>query len=303
MTISIIRNSYSGLASAATVAAMLWSWPVLAQDDAGASPHWNERSCEACHVDSAPTDGVVNLQAADAEALCETCHGSRGEALPCRHASGIPAGESNIAESLAGSLKNGQVVCTTCHDIVFQCERPKKHYSLQNPGFLRDRTSHASSDYCLKCHDVSGIEKLTPHAGVAGSPPRPTCPLCHTQIPSSGPDGKLLVEFNMGNDLDEVCLGCHTVNPHPRGMSFGAPRDEEGWVHLVKPSENILDKIRQSQAETGIGLPLHPQTGEVICATCHNPHDFKIGGEHGSAARDTRHRLRINDICQACHEN
>lgn len=294
MTISTTR--------AAALAVFLGGVLVFLSANAQESPHWNKNTCQTCHVESAPAAGTAALNEPDTEALCESCHGSRGNARPCRHASGIPAGGIAIAASLQGSLKDGQVVCSTCHDIVFQCERPKLHFSLQNPGFLRDRTSHESSDYCLKCHDVSVIEKLNPHAGVAGSPPGPACPLCHTRIPESVAGGQLRVEFNMGNNLDDMCLGCHAVDPHPRGMSFGASRGEEGWVHLVKPSEKVLAKIRQSQAETGIGLPLHPQTGEVFCATCHNPHDFKIGGEHGSELRDTRHRLRIDNICQACHE-
>ena len=294
MTTSITNPVLSGL----TLICLLL--PLLA--DAQDSPHWNTNTCQACHVEAAPAAGNATLSEPDTEALCESCHGSRGNALPCRHASGIPAGDIAIAESLQGSLKNGQVVCSTCHDIVFQCERPKIQFSLQNPGFLRDRTSHESSDYCLKCHDVSAIEKLTPHAGVAGSPPGPTCPLCHVGIPETGSNGELLVEFNMGNNLNNMCLGCHLVTPHPKGMSFGTPKEEEGWVHLVAPSEKVLGKMRQTQAETGIGLPLHPETGEVFCATCHNPHDFKIGGEHGSEFRDTKHRLRINNVCQACHE-
>jgi hypothetical protein len=85
-------------------------------------------------------------------------------------------------------------------------------------------------------------------------------------------------------------------------MSFGTSREEEGWVHLVSPSENILEKMRMAEADTGIVLPLNPQTGEVFCATCHNPHDFKIGGEHGSQVQDAKDRLRMNRICLACHD-
>jgi hypothetical protein len=198
--------------------------------DAQNSPHWNENTCQTCHIESAPTAATATLSEPDAEALCESCHGSRGNALPCRHASGITAGEVEIAESLSGALKNGQIVCSTCHDIVFQCERPKAHFSLQNRGFLRDRTSHESSDYCLKCHDNLEIEKLSPHAGFAGSPPGPTCQLCHTRIPQSDSNGQLLVDFNMGTNLNDLCLGCHSVTPHPKGMSFGTPKEEEGWA-------------------------------------------------------------------------
>ena len=89
------------------------------------SPHWSKSRCQDCHVEAAPVDGVVNLQEADAEALCEACHGSRGDAKACRHMSGIPAGDVQIAEGLTSSLENGEIVCTTCHDIVYQCKHAR----------------------------------------------------------------------------------------------------------------------------------------------------------------------------------
>jgi len=87
-------------------------------------------------------------------------------------------------------------------------------------------------------------------------------------------------------------------------MSFGAAASEkqDEWVHFVPPSEAVLQNMRESQAETGIELPLNPQNGEIFCATCHNPHDFKVGGEHGSQESGMEHRLRQDNICQACHD-
>jgi nitrate/TMAO reductase-like tetraheme cytochrome c subunit len=282
----------------ATVLSILLPTVCVAADN----PHWNKEGCTACHTEAVPVDGAISLNSPDAEALCETCHGDRGDALPCRHASGLDVGNVAIAESLRGSLKDGQVVCSTCHDLVFQCERPKAHFSLQNPGFLRDRTSRMTSDYCLKCHDSSDFEKLNPHSGITGESPRPTCMLCHASIPETNAAGQLIVEFNMEHDLNDMCQGCHVVTPHPKAMSFGASRSTEEWAHFVAPSEDVLKKMRNSQDETGVELPLSPQNGEILCATCHNPHDFKVGGEHGSEESGMKHRLRQHNICQACHE-
>jgi hypothetical protein len=285
------------MAVVCATAAMIAFQPgaVQAADDA-VNPHWNRDGCEVCHEEAAPVRGAVNLKAADAEALCETCHGSRGGAVLCRHSSDIPSGSLTIAESLQSSLKDGRVVCTTCHDIVHQCERPKPHFSLQNPGFLRDRTSHHTEDYCFKCHEDSGYAALNPHTGVAGDPPKATCPLCHVSVPESEGKSALRVSFNMEYDLNEACRGCHDVRPHPIGMSFGAPA--EGWVHLVRPSIDVFGKIERWQAATGTNMPLSPNNGEIYCATCHDPHEF----EGGPAAQQPEHRLRAVDICQACHE-
>ena len=264
------------------------------------NPHWNKTTCQTCHMEAAPVDGIVNLNATDAEALCEGCHGDRGGALPCRHASGLPVGDLAVEENLRDSLKDGKVVCSTCHDIVYQCERPRVQYSFENPGFLRDRTSSKSAEYCFKCHEKAGYDQLSPHAGITGSPPRPTCLLCHKSFPETGSTGQLEVEFNMQNDLNDTCRGCHDVRPHPRNLFAANTTDE--WVHFVAPSAEVLENMREAQAETGTGLPLNPLNGEVFCATCHNPHDFKVGGEHGSAEQGSEHRLRMNNICQACHD-
>jgi hypothetical protein len=269
---------------------------VSAQEDANASPHWTASGCEACHVGAAPAKGVVNLKAADAEALCESCHGSRGDALSCRHSSGISAGSLTIAESLQSSLKDGEVVCSTCHDIVHQCERPKPHFRLQNRGFLRDRTSHYTEDYCFKCHEESEYVALNPHNGAAGDPPKASCPLCHIGVPEPDDTKAIRVSFNMQLDLNDMCRGCHDVKPHPTGVSFGA--QAEGWVHLIRPSVDVFGKIERWQAATGASLPLSPYNGEIYCATCHNPHEFK----GGPVAQQPKHRLRADDICQACHE-
>jgi hypothetical protein len=269
-----------------------------AQDD----PHWNKNTCQTCHTDATPVAGNISLHEGDAEALCETCHGDRGSAPSCPHVSDIAVDTNDVGEKFLGSLKDGEVVCTTCHDVTYQCKQPSLQYSFHNPGFLRDRTSRNTGDYCFECHEKDGYEKLNPHTGATSSPPRPTCLLCHKSIPETSNTGNLIVEFNMQNDLNDTCRGCHDVKPHPKGMSFGGPQSTEEWLHFVTPSAEVLENMQEAQAETGIGLPLNPLNGEVFCATCHNPHDFKLGGEHGSEERAIDHRLRMNNICQACHD-
>lgn len=291
-TMKVTRKSAAALIIGALLAPLI----VFAQDN----PHWNKSGCQTCHVNATPVAGNISLHEGDAEALCETCHGDRGGALPCRHASDIAVDTQGFGEKFNGSLKDGKMVCTTCHDVPYQCEHPTQQYSFHNPGFLRDRTSRNTGDYCFECHEKDGYEKLNPHNGVAGSPPRPTCLLCHSNIPETNNTGQLVVEFNMQHDLNDACRGCHIVRPHPKSMSFS--QQTEGWVHLVGPSAAVLENMQKTQAETGIGLPLNPLNGEVFCATCHNPHDFKVGGEHGSEERAMKNRLRLNNICQACHD-
>lgn len=268
--------------------------------DAEGSPHWNKDGCQICHVDAAPVAGNISLHEPDAETLCVTCHGDRGDALPCRHASGIPVGDMNIAETFSGALQDDKVVCTTCHDVVYQCERPKLYYSYENPGFLRDRDYAKTGEYCYECHESADYEKLSPHTGVAGNPLRPSCLVCHSSLPETSSTGRLVVEFNMQHDLNDTCQGCHNVRPHPINM-FASEKSDK-WIHLVVPPDEIAENMGIYEQETGVALPLNSQNGEIFCATCHNPHDFKVGGGHGSEARDMKHRLRLANICQACHD-
>lgn len=298
ITTLIIKTRYLGLASAAFVATMLLPCHVLAQEDANANPHWNKNRCQDCHVEAAPVDGAVNLQAADAETLCGTCHGGRGEALPCRHISGIEVGSVDVPDPLRQSLKDGTIVCSTCHDVVYQCKHPDRPHSFMNPAFLNGRTSLEAGDFCVKCHDASGYQKLNPHKGVAGVPTRPTCELCHASIPQTTTTGQIAVTFNMEKDLNDACTGCHEVRPHPSSIYSVNSTAADEWVHLVTPSDEILTNIRQSEREEGIVLPLNPVNGEIFCATCHDPHEFK----GGPVAQQPAHRLRADDICQACHE-
>ena len=205
-----------------------------------------------------------------------------------------------LPDNYVAALAGGRVVCTTCHDLTFQCKHPNPAYSYQNPGFLRDRVSHNSGDQCFECHDPTGYEKLNPHAGAVGTPPRETCLLCHESKPDSTGVAVREVTFNMRHDLNDTCRGCHVVAPHPKGMGFGKQAD--GWVHLVVPSADVLGRMRASEASTGVTLPLGPESGAIHCATCHDPHAF--GGQPGSVgtSEPPEHLLRQDNICQACHD-
>lgn len=279
---------------------MLFAGMLLAAGMAAAAddPHWNKSTCQACHTEKSPTGAPAALNAPDAETLCESCHSGRGNALPCRHVSGIEAGNIEVPDPLRQSMKDGTIVCSTCHDVVYQCKHPDKPHSFMNPAFLNDRISREAGDYCTKCHDASGYERLNPHKGVAGVPTRPTCLICHESIPAATSTGRIAVKFNIEKDLNDACTGCHDVRPHPEGMNFVNSNQANDWVHLVSPSDEILTNIRKFEQEEGMLLPLNPMNGEIFCATCHNPHEFK----GGPVAQQPEHRLRADDICQVCHD-
>jgi hypothetical protein len=267
---------------------------------AAESPHWKKSACQTCHLEATPTDGAITLQAENAEVLCQSCHGGSGDATPCRHASGLPVGDRVIDEDLVSSLSDGQVVCTTCHEIEFQCRNATVYGRYENPPFLRDRTSMRSAEYCAKCHAPAALQKFNPHDGVAGTPPKRTCLLCHETTPKSDASGGILVSFNMKHDINDQCRGCHNVAPHPRNLF--ASNGVSEWAHLVVPPDEIKTNMEAFEQEYGVVLPLSREDGKITCSTCHNQHGFVNGGAAKLASTPARHRLRAQDICQVCHE-
>lgn len=260
------------------------------------SPHWEKGACQACHQLATPSPASAALRSSDADEMCLECHGEGAEGGFCRHVSGVLPGELSIPESYHPALKDGHLTCTTCHDLKVQCLAPSKSYRFMNPGFLRERTSRDTSEHCYSCHDRSAFEKLNPHdASGDGS-----CRLCHATNPVQGPDGNwFAVDYRMTHDLNDTCSGCHQVRPHPADAFSGvAPT----WDHLAVPSDKVLARMRATGAGTGVSLPLEPVTGKIHCATCHDPHRDGLAGYRAASTPGSEHRLRLENMCQACHE-
>jgi hypothetical protein len=281
------------------VLAVLFVLPQAYGADEQPNPHWDKQACRACHQSSAPAAGNAGLNTRRAEMLCEGCHDGSGGARPCRHVSDIPVGDRPIPDGYAAALESGRLVCTTCHDPTVQCLAPNRSYRFMNPGFVRDRTSRERGEHCFKCHDNDGFERLNPHAMQAGDPAGPTCTLCHATMPVKDERGWLAVNFNVSSSLNNLCTGCHDVSPHPGNAFSGAPI---GWEHLAVPSAAAAENMRRSEQVLGLILPLDPNSGEVHCATCHNPHPGDLSGYPVARTPGSKSRLRVDDICQACHD-
>ena len=50
-----------------------------------------------------------------------------------------------------------------------------------------------------------------------------------------------------------------------------------------------------------VAINIDPNTGEITCATCHNPHARKLEGYPRSGEK-TKKKLRYDDMCGVCHE-
>jgi hypothetical protein len=259
------------------------------------SPHWNKSACLTCHNNPLPIDDT-DLKLDNYSDLCTDCH-SETTASACPHPTDLPIqdlGQLTLPDSYHLALADDRIVCTSCHSMQLQCAGGRRE-QYQNPAFLRNGPFRHPGEACFECHDSDSYEKLNPHETVADGQTQ-TCLLCHDIVPVPG--GNSGPGLRLAGNLQ--CTGCHVVTPHPLSMAPGANADT--WTHLVVPTPEILSRMQAARNRTGITLPLDPYDGAVNCATCHNAHAadeplYPLSSESG-----TQNKLRMVDLCEACHD-
>jgi predicted CXXCH cytochrome family protein len=261
------------------------------------NPHWREDGCQACHRMPARS-GRPNLRDPDADRVCAMCHSGVFDHSYI-HPTGIKPGaamKARMPQSFRHLLsKDGTLACRTCHDIKAQCLSDRAPEKRTNPQFFRDGPYREPVDLCYRCHDDEGYARLNAHDQVSdeGKLKEHTCTICHTENKRGA--------FHNKDNLVWMCRSCHRWRVHPSsGFSFsrkGIPN------HLVVPSEAVLRKMKQSEQEYGITLPLDPNTGRIYCATCHNPHERGVIKRLRAARGASKEkRLRKRETCLNCHD-
>jgi len=156
-------------------------------------------------------------------------------------------------------LKEGRMVCTTCHDMTAE----RKDF-LRAKKELRERF-----DFCFQCHNPECYRKFNPHETIGKSIPweekKKACIYCH------GVGARL--------EAYKACVGCHTKTPH-----VGAPE------HILAPVEKVRKVVEGKKGVVDIFAmeELKPKLdekvlmerkpkvilvrGRIECITCHNPH-------------------------------
>lgn len=271
------------------------------------NPHWQKDACKSCHK-SSKRAGLKNLRKNRVDDLCNTCHESVSAhnyihvsdiKLPTAMLKRMPQG-FRAAVKRAGN----KMTCITCHDLPMTCEKRRYKEKGLNPNFFRGGPYRSRTEICYKCHDEKKYQRINAHDQInnKGQLQKDKCLICHIKNQDMATANIIAdVEYNLKDNLSRLCWGCHPWKPHPGGsfsfFSGGFPN------HLVKPSEDILRRMREKQEEHDILLPLEPGTGKVYCATCHNPHERGvIKLEAAAKGADEKKRLRMQDICQNCHD-
>lgn len=273
------------------------------------NPHWREDACTTCHR------GPLNVASPrrrfrDTDRLCGYCHGRSREHVQVHPVaigvsrrllqSMMPA----LRERLQGTDRRPRLACTTCHDIRVQCRRENFRERRLRHAFLRGGPYRSRTGFCYACHPRKAYARLNSHAQVDahGQVITNTCLLCHRKVPRQLPDGRTVdTELVVPDQYSQLCLNCHEVLPHPGGdLVF---LDKGGPNHLVRPPPGIARYMEKMADRNGIILPLEEDSGEIYCATCHNPHARGvIRNPRAARGADEPKRLRSRSMCENCHD-
>ena len=273
------------------------------------NPHWRDDACLACHSKDGKQASSKNIRSLKNAAVCLNCHDARFDHSYIHPVDIKPDAnmQTNISKLFKQSLQKtgGKISCVTCHDLTMQCLPEKKKMRGQNPKFFRGGPFETRSEQCFYCHDDNQYPRLNPHDQIdeQGKLKENTCRVCHSGSIESLKQAKSIdkVKFNLTNNLEKMCWGCHPWTPHPGGQ-FSFFSSKKGPDHLVKPSKFVQDTLDKMSVKHNIDLPLEPGTGRVFCGTCHNPHEKNvIKNKQAAKGADSKKRLRVQKICQYCH--
>ena len=359
-----MKNIFSTMGASYWLAISLFGFFLFIsqQSAAGMRQPSANRECATCHImwlsefkrkdvktlipyDPKPVMNTGKQDIASSEPVCFSCHD--GFVLESRelwesgkhaHPVGqIPSDKVSIpivkGKKLFPLNEDGRMYCGTCHSahgVDWQ----------QNKAAVFMRVRNVDGQLCMACHKnkLKGpkhgthpvkkkIQKLLDKAPKElmaagarfGHDGELVCQSCHK--PHGAEEEKLLL---LKNDRSQLCGQCHTDR-------YAKSRSEAGAMHThpvnIKPQ---TVKVPESLIQQGSKLG---GEGEVICQSCHRPHDAKsdkallvvknekgslcldchqdkrkvLGSKHDMAearpdARNVRHQLaEESGVCSACH--
>ena len=242
-----------------------------------------DKPCIKCHgIERTQMGSVVFAPGFDVSASCLGCHDYRENHHPIDF---VPADSANNPFP----LYEGKIRCLTCHEMH---GGPGKEGTKK---LLRGGPYQDQREICFRCHSQEAYASIDPHKmlddqnRVREVNGRSVCLLCHSKIPDPAIDFTEEVRFRA--DIGFLCWRCHPPMP---GEFFR--------MHfLVKPSAKTLNNMNKAEERLYVILPIVPR-GRVTCSTCHNPHQEGVI-QHNAAAKgaDTKGKLRLPDLCFACH--
>ncbi|MBN2373185.1 hypothetical protein JXL19_05310 [bacterium] len=240
--------------------------------------------CFICH-EKEPRDreGPLHLKYdRDIVRICKGCHDNKRARADNHPVNIVPSKERGIRIPEDFPLADGRLTCVTCHRM--NCQGEKK-----NPLFLRGGPYKKRLDACLVCHVKEQYTKINPHDQISGDGEirEDRCLFCHAVETDEKGEQKFGYKFKA--PFSFYCVGCHPVHVerHPFGARHTGRYIESIWAGL-SIDQRIKISHEQSFKMTPVSL-----SGQIMCASCHNPHDTRPGP-----------KLRVSDInlsCRQCH--
>ena len=247
-------------------------------------PHKTGVFCFLCHTkEPRQKDGPLYLKYdKDTVRLCKECHDNKRARADNHPVDVVPSKERMIKIPEDFPLSDGRVTCVTCHQI--KCQGEKK-----NPLFLRGGPYRSRIEVCLLCHVKDQYKKDNPHDQIAenGDIREDRCLFCHAV--ETDEKGEKKIGFKFKAPFRLYCIGCHPVEVrrHPFGAHHAGRYIESIWAGISMEQRTKISH-NQSFKITPVSL-----SGQVMCTSCHNPHDNRPGP-----------KLRISDVntsCRQCH--
>ena len=280
------------------------------------------RECATCHImwltefkrddietlvpyDPQPIVKTGKQDAASTEDMCFSCHDgfvleSRSLWEPGKHAHPVgqkPSDKISIpivdGKNLFPLNEEGRMYCGTCHT-AHGVDWDDKESAI----FMRAR--NVDGELCMGCHkDKTKGAKTGSHpvfkkvkhkpegllkAGAKfGRKNEVVCQSCHKL--HAAPEKKLL---RLKNQNSELCGQCHDDR---YGQTMADAAQMKTHPVNIKPDQA---KIPKSLLKDGAK---HGANGEVICQSCHRPHDAKT--KQGLLVKKNNDGL----LCQSCHQD
>ncbi|WP_242135056.1 cytochrome c3 family protein [Aestuariivivens marinum] len=268
-------------------------------NDTGASNHDDAtdkrgQTCTSCHLHNDSFTQPVGPQS------CTSCHasaqsGGRGSVVQIVGSGGEFDILSKTSTHVGGAtpVEPDAITCEACH-YESAGDHPTSQMLLENPESLNTVFSGTDTDvYCIGCHDGAPPTGLwtdisdtafpggnpydkSSYIGIPHDTGNDTCLLCHERHGSQYPR---LTKFATNY---EVCNDCHDGGVASTNISSAdiAIPGTSGTGHAFSTATNPVSASSgnyQTNTPSDPGMSARLVSGNIVCSTCHNPHDNTNG--------------------------
>ncbi|MFI5378382.1 MAG: cytochrome c3 family protein [Tepidisphaerales bacterium] len=282
------------------------------------NPHWKKDGCATCHDMS--TGKAAPIVQDKIDKLCLSCHDGKKAVAEVHPIHRKFKAADNMVRPENWPAINDEVGCITCHDSQFACDLAA-HSPAANRRFLRGRPEGTgrTRPFCQNCHQEEAYRKINPHLMLGGNGEilEERCLVCHDKAL----DRKTVHRtFEPGLKAEEavVCRDCH--GPHKDRITQGhigrqIKADQQAYIAAKEalglcsnPSKELIGKFQAAGKVPKFIVPA--KDGNILCSTCHNPHQHGVFAEdsdmaYGAMRIDGRGRIvspvREPIWCRHCH--